>query len=523
MLRRRLVLSYVLLTALTVLSLGGLALWLLQRSAAQRENEYLTNSAQAVARQATSMLQSPVSFASDRYALQQLATTSAFLGNVQVRILDAQGRVLADSDPRTASEQVLWIAPSREQNVIEGGGGAMIVFMVDGDRRAAERYLPQGRRMVVQRGRSPYDGAVVFVPDTGNPAASHSAKNEAQPAKTSTRSVNVPITDFGRVLGYVEVSGAPDFVGEALSTARNALAVAAVAATALAVLCGIVVSRGLTLPLARLAGAAQQMAQGNLSARMSVNAKPNSRDEISQLSTQFNQMAAKLESSFQALSAERDALRRFIADASHELRTPITALKTFNELLQNGAANDPNTRHEFLSESQTQINRLEWITGNLLNLSRLDAGLITLDLKDESVSDLIESALAPFRVRAQQQQVQLRVDLANADRQMRCDWARMQIVLSNLIDNALKFTPAGGQITLGASSPNTLFVRDTGVGIAADDLPHVFERFYRGHGDLNKGGSGLGLAIVKSIVTAHHGNVSVESELGRGSTFMIVL
>ena len=94
MLRRRLVLSYVLLTALTVLSLGGLALWLLQRSAAQRENEYLTNSAQAVARQATSMLQSPVSFASDRYALQQLATTSAFLGNVQVRILDAQGRVV---------------------------------------------------------------------------------------------------------------------------------------------------------------------------------------------------------------------------------------------------------------------------------------------------------------------------------------------------------------------------------------------------------------------------------------------
>lgn len=527
-LRWRLVFSYVFVTALTVLSLGGLALWLLQRNAAQRETEYLTNNAQAVARQVTGLLQSPIAFPSDRYPLQQLATTSAFLGNVQVRILDTQGRILADSGPRSASDQIMWIAPSREQNMFEGDTGPIVFFMMGGDRRAVERVLPQGRRVMVQRAQGPFGNGIAFAPETGP-----QNRIDTGPTDISARSVSVPITDLGRVMGFVEVSGAPNYVGEALSTARNALSFAALAATILAVLSGFVVSRGLTSPLARLASAAKQMTQGNLSARALVSApNDNTRDEISQLSEQFNQMAAKLESSFAALSAERDALRRFIADASHELRTPITALKTFNELLQNGAAHDPITRSEFLAESQTQLNRLEWITSNLLNLSRLDAGLITLDLKDQPVRDLLETALTPFRLRAQQQQVQLIIDPPDPTLILRCDLARMQIVLSNLIDNALKFTLAGGQIILGADivEPRMtdkqnikLFVRDTGVGILPTDLPHVFERFYRGNSDLNKGGSGLGLAIVKSIVSAHHGSVSVNSEAGRGSVFTVIL
>ena len=145
-LRWRLVFSYVFVTALTVLSLGGLALWLLQRNAAQRETEYLTNNAQAVARQVTGLLQSPIAFPSDRYPLQQLATTSAFLGNVQVRILDTQGRVLADSGPRSASDQIMWIAPPREQNVLEGDTGAIVFFMMGGDRRAVEEKREGFRR-----------------------------------------------------------------------------------------------------------------------------------------------------------------------------------------------------------------------------------------------------------------------------------------------------------------------------------------------------------------------------------------
>ncbi|MFZ1795009.1 MAG: HAMP domain-containing sensor histidine kinase, partial [Anaerolineae bacterium] len=220
-----------------------------------------------------------------------------------------------------------------------------------------------------------------------------------------------------------------------------------------------------------------------------------------------------------------DALRNFITDASHELRTPITALRMSNELLQGPAGENSAERAEFLAQNEAQLARLQWITTNLLDLSRFDAGLMTLDKAPQDVSDLLHSAASGFALRAQKAGV--RLDVAEPDQPIRlnCDRARMEMALTNLIDNALKFTPAGGSIILRAERGEKaiqLSVCDTGKGIPEKDLPHVFERFYRAQ-NASAPGSGLGLAIVKSIAQAHGGSVSAKSEIGKGSCFVVEL
>ena len=180
---------------------------------------------------------------------------------------------------------------------------------------------------------------------------------------------------------------------QALGPMRNAIFFSGIGALLVAVIAGFLIGRTITDPLRSLAGTARRMADGDLSARAGTARK----DEIGDLARQFNGMAESLETSFRDLRAERDSLKRFVADASHELRTPITALATFNELLQGSAAEDPAARQEFLRESQGQLARLQWITSNLLDLSRLDAGIAGLTLGHHAAADIVEAAVAKVK------------------------------------------------------------------------------------------------------------------------------
>jgi signal transduction histidine kinase len=338
----------------------------------------------------------------------------------------------------------------------------------------------------------------------------------------SDRTIMVPIGDKETPLGYIELSNSPNFGAEALTTARQAFLLAAGGASLVALLVGLVVSRGLTIPLQQLIGAANQMSSGDLSVRAPVRGNA----EITELGLQFNQMAERLEASFSELAQERDTLRRFIADASHELRTPVAALRNFNELLQGPASHDPAARAEFLSESQNQLKRLEWLIDNLLNLSRLEAGLVALNLAEQDVGEMLDTLQTSFNLLAQEKEIQLEVKYPVQPLQVRCDRARFESVLSNLLDNALKFAPVGGRVELGAQQVDQavqFWVKDNGPGIAPADQARIFERFYRGQNAGTTGGSGLGLAIAQRMVQAHGGRIFVESDRGSGSCFVVEL
>lgn len=534
--RWRLVLSYVMLTVLTVFLVGILSLTLLQQYIRLQTRERLAENGRAIAQQAYSLMQPFPRL--DR--LQELAQSMSFLGNMRVRILDARFNVVIDSGMSGESTSVMWV-----QDVSPGGEEA--VFLVPlfpwkqrepiTGQDGPQQDVPRLPGVVIRVDEGPWGRNVMFEPVSPDEPFSPSEPiiNPFQPssderratvqtaAQVSVPAVHLPIGDPASPLGFVQVDSLSAAGEQVMATMQRTLLLAGLVATVIAVIAGLLVSRSLTAPIQALAESATRMSSGDLSARAPENAGTG---EIGQLARQFNTMAGRLQSSFAALSAERDALRRFIADASHELRTPITALGNFVELLQGPAAEDSAAREEFLTESQAQVRRMEWITANLLDLSRLDAGLVHLDCQTHDLGELLHASAAPFLVRAREQDIRLEVQPPDQPVTVHGDRARIEMAIGNLLDNALKFTPPGGWVTLrgeaieGETSVR-IQVQDSGPGIAAEDLPHVFERFYRGR--TSQHGSGLGLAIVQSIAQAHSGQVLVESQPGEGSTFSLVI
>ncbi len=525
--RWRLVASYMLLALLTAGLVGALAISLVKRYTDQQEIDYLTSNANAAARQALPLMWP----AANLYQLQQLAQTAAFLGNVRVRIQDEAHNVIADSGAKNGPDTFVMVLPPDAGNAPDSNPSMMSILL--GHRRItrgqdpALGQLPPGTRyMLVERDDGPWGRRFVFQAVSNTPPSAGAGGGNLAAGDTtarSSRTIIVPVGDATRTIGYVTLSGAPDFGAETIAATARAILVAALAASLVAGIVALFVGRGLTAPLNKLALTASRMSAGDLTVRAHIH----SNDETGQLAQQFNQMAERLQSSFAEIETERDTLRRFITDASHELRTPITALKTFNELLRNGAADDTNVRGEFLTESQTQIERLEWITQNLLDLSRLDSGFANLEVATHDAGEMLLAAAGAFRQGALDRGIALHVQTPEPPLAVRCDRARMEIALSNLFDNALKYTPAGGHISVGAASGNaagtvTLWVENSGAGIDPADLPHIFERFYRGKGD-GAHGSGLGLALVKSVVQAHGGQVEVQNDPGQGCRFVIDL
>jgi signal transduction histidine kinase len=318
------------------------------------------------------------------------------------------------------------------------------------------------------------------------------------------------------------------FKASTLRDIASQLLVIAIVVLGLAVVLASVLTRRFTTPLRRLTEAARRLAQGDLTSRVPAQLAQAGGAEIANVSLQFNAMAAQLEESVEIIRRDRDRSRDFLADVSHELRTPLAALRTFNELLLEQAGHDPDTRAEFLQASGQQIERLDWLAQNLLELSKLDSGLVLLDLRPEDLRAAVESAVEQADAAARRRGVQLALHLPPSPVRIRHDPQRIGQVVTNLVGNALKFTPRGGSVDVelrATADGAEIEVRDTGVGIDPGELPHVFERFFRGSraNEARGSGSGLGLAIVKSIVDMHGGRTTVESRLGAGTTFMVTL
>ena len=334
-----------------------------------------------------------------------------------------------------------------------------------------------------------------------------------------------PISVGGRIVGYVLVPQVERFVR---STTENhplpemaflervawAAAVSAGVAALIALVLGSLLARTLTRPVRELTAATQAMAAGKLDQQVRVR----SRDEIGQLAASFNRMTSDLAQASQAR-------RQMTADLAHDLRTPLTILRGYTEGLKDGRIQGNATLYGVMHR---EVEHLRHLVDDLRILSLADAGELPLNRRAIDPSALIERAGLAYIVQAEQSGLAVNVTSVCDLPSILVDTDRLTQVLNNLVSNALRHTTHGA-ISLSVSKQDShilLQVSDTGSGIAPEDLPHIFDRFYRADKARQRddsGASGLGLAIAKAIIDAHGGTISVESTLGQGTTFTISL
>jgi signal transduction histidine kinase len=293
-------------------------------------------------------------------------------------------------------------------------------------------------------------------------------------------------------------------------------------ASGIAMILGYFLSSTITERILSLKEAAEKIAAGNLETRVTVTG----RDELSTLAVSFNQMAEQLQAADRK-QRELDTLRRdLVAWASHDLQTPLTSMRAILEALADGVVDDPETVRRYLNTAQRDVMSLSALIDDLFQMSQLDAGGFPLNRAPSSLGDLVSDTLESFSELAYRESIKLEGHVNSDVDPVLMDTQAIGRVLNNLVSNALRHTHAGGAIEVRARRTGRgveVSVRDTGEGIRAEDLPHIFERFYRGDAarsrNRNTGGGGLGLAIAQGIVRAHEGEIRVESELGKGTKF----
>jgi signal transduction histidine kinase len=283
-------------------------------------------------------------------------------------------------------------------------------------------------------------------------------------------------------------------------------------------------SESITARIHALSEAARMIADGKLGLRV----PEEGRDELAILARAFNDMASNLESARQK-QEELDASRRdLIAWISHDLRTPLTSIRAMLEALGDNMIDDPTTEERYLKTVQHEIRGLSQLIDDLFTVSQMDAGGLTLDCQFNSLGDLISDTIEGFSELAVRQKVTLEGSV-NADVDpVWMDTRQLGRVLDNLVSNALHYTPGGGRISISAQRQDgeiLVMVKDSGEGIRPEDLPHIFDRFYRGEKSRSRGtgGAGLGLAIASSVIEAHGGKIWVESRSGEGTCFSFSL
>jgi signal transduction histidine kinase len=288
----------------------------------------------------------------------------------------------------------------------------------------------------------------------------------------------------------------------------------------MAMVLGYFLSNTVTERIDLLKGAAEKLAQGDLKTRVPVNG----RDEVAALANTFNQMAEQLQMADQK-QRELESLRRdLIAWVSHDLQTPLTSMRAILEALSDGVVEEPETVKRYLNTAQRDVRSLSLLIDDLFQMAQLDAGGFPLHQAEASLSDLISDTLESFTELAKQGEITLEGNVDSDVDPVHMDTQAIGRVLNNLIGNALRHTPPMGRVSVWVRRTGQdveVTVSDTGEGIRAEDLPHVFERFYRGEKSRNRGtgGAGLGLAIARGIVQAHGGDIRVDSETSKGTQF----
>jgi signal transduction histidine kinase len=288
----------------------------------------------------------------------------------------------------------------------------------------------------------------------------------------------------------------------------------------IATILGYFLSSTVTERIHLLKGAAQKLAQGDLQTRVPVSG----RDEVSALASAFNQMAEQLQAADRK-QRELESLRRdLITWVGHDLQTPLTSMRAILEALSDGVVDEPEMVKRYLITAQRDVMSLSALIDDLFQMSQLDAGGFPLHRAPSSLGDLVSDTLESFSQLAKQQEITLEGQVESDVDPVLMDTQAIGRVFNNLISNALRHTSSQGRVSVWVRRTGSgveVTVSDTGEGIRPQDIPHIFERFYRSEKSRNRGtgGAGLGLAIAQGIVHAHGGDIQVQSQFGKGTQF----
>ena len=480
----RLILSHLLVIAIAMTLLGFLLLSLVQGYFEQAVRDSLLVQARLVARGLTAS--PPLSLSNVGQALLPPASNA-----VQQQ---AQNRAPAGTAPFGLDSATLQITSQLDTRV----------RLIDAAGTVVADSRPAGNPDA-----SPPDAALVGAALAGR---------EATGSARGQMFVAAPLSRDGSTPGAVYLSQPLADLAAVMSDLQGRLAVSALIALVLSALVGLVLSRAIARPVRELTAAADRLAGGDFDYPLHTT----SPEELAGLARSFGSM--------------RDALRRtlqartdLVTNVSHELRTPLTAIKGLTETLRDGAVDDPEARDRFLASIEGQTDRLIRLVNDLLLLSRADAQALTLRLERVDLASIARASAGELAPQADAREVSVVVQEQPA--YVRGDPDRLRQVFINLLDNAIRYSPEGGTVTVSVACEGGQVhaaVQDAGPGIPPGDLPHVFERFYRGdrsrrRPDDGSSGSGLGLAIVQALVLAHGGTVSVDSTERAGTTVRVTL
>ncbi|MCE1253201.1 MAG: HAMP domain-containing histidine kinase [Anaerolineae bacterium] len=530
-LRLRLITSYALLSLLVVAALGGALILMLLSYYANQERSYLQDNAAVIAQRVQVLM---LQDTPDNLIGAQLQSM-AFLSQIRVKLWDDQHRLISDTGPWQGVQvsMVSAINPYSETTTLPANGSTTIT----NEAKAVDSIIVIKNKDETIAIRKPSLGLFRFSsasePDVliSNPETVNSTiyglklggnvtYKQASPLITATEMVattldrsgevvSLPVTGAdGKTLANLEISEGPAYGQEIVNSVVYSLVMATILALLIAVLAGWWTSQWISAPLTTLTGAAQRMSLGDLAVRVDETGRM---DEFGELGRSFNHMAGSVQTTIQSL-------QRFVADAAHQIQTPITALRTDLELAngeQNNAA---------LQRSQAEVLRLQSLVDELLKLSRFEAGL-PLQRQWLDLSALLSQLGETYAGRAEQHDLKFNLDVEK-DIRLKTDEYSLAQVLENLLDNALKFTPGGGQVGLFLTCEQGLAViqvEDSGPGINPEDKERIFERFYRGAGASNLPGSGLGLAIVRVAVNQLGGVIKAENKPEGGACFSLSL
>ncbi len=309
-----------------------------------------------------------------------------------------------------------------------------------------------------------------------------------------------------------------------LQAAERSLAILLLVAWLIAIgmsLVGWLLANNLSRPIQLLTEASARMERGDLGVRVT----PSGPQELQRLAEGFNSMAKRLQ-------ANVNELRAFVANASHELRTPLTVVKLRTEALRDGAMEDAEISNKFLEEIEQEVDRLVRMVNDLLDLSRMEAGMEPEEHQPLDLLNIAREVYETFEIRAKNAGLSITCDFAPLTASVMGNEDQIRRVFYNLVENAIRYTPKGGTVEIllrEGPKENTVrvLVRDNGPGIPPEHLPHVFERFYRAETNQDRPGqprgSGLGLAIAKTIVESHGGQIGISSQIGSGTTLWVDL